>query len=414
MRASRKRLVSVILVLATVGVLPVVHAARTKVVYQYNWYGETIVDNVYLALVEEFQKENPTVEVELIRGSSSGDKLIAAIAGGNPPDLVHFERSIIIEWANKGLLQPIDNLTNQPLKRMWLPGSLSEVQLEGRLYGIPWDTDIRGLYWNKDLVAQGGFNESRAPATMAELDEMARKLTTRDAEGRYTQLGFIPWVADNWYAVGWLYTFGGALFDPATKQPVVNTPNHIRGFEWLQSYGERFPNAAVASTGDPFIAGHIALVAHESGHVGRIAAGNPGLNYGVGEVPHPEYGHNGTWLGGTAFVIPLGARNVEGASILLNWMSRKETHASWWRQTTRLPTRTDSIALIRNELPPPQAILLRQADVAFGRPPLWYPAIYNNTRNAMLDVVHLRQGPKAALDEAQRLLEIEFAAVFGK
>lgn len=410
---SARRLASIVLIMAMVWLFPAVQAAKTKVVYQYNWYGEAVVDQVYLGLAEGFQKQNPTVELELIRGSASADKLITAIAGGSPPDLVHFERSIVIEWANKGLLQPIDNLTNQPVRRMWFPGALSEVVHEGRLYGIPWDMDIRGLYWNKDLVGQGGFDESRAPATMAELDDMARKLTKRDAEGKYTQLGFIPWEADNWYAVGWLYTFGGALYNPTTKRPTVNTPNHVRGFEWLQSYGERFPNAAVASTGHPFIAGKMALVPHESGHVGRIAAGNPTLNYSVGEVPHPEYGQNGTWLGGTAFVIPQGARNVEGACVLLDWMARKETQASWWRQTTRLPTRSDATAMIRSELPPPQAILLSQADVAFGRPPLWFPAIYWTTRNAMLDVVQLRKAPKAALDEAQRLLEMEFAAVFG-
>ncbi|MGI6609997.1 MAG: extracellular solute-binding protein [Limnochordia bacterium] len=391
-----------------------VSAGKVKVVYQYNWYGSTgRIEDAYLELVEQFKRDNPNVEVELVRGSSSPDKLITAIAGGTPQDVVQFERSIIIEWANKGLLLPIDKLMETSVKGAWLPGTYSEVCHEGQSYGVPWDTDIRGLFWNKDLIAEGGMDDSRGPATLSELDDMARKLTKRDAEGKFTQLGFIPWLG-NWYAVGWLYTFGGALYDPTTKQPVVNTPNHVRGFEWLQTYGERYSVSAVGAVPHGVDKGRTAMEAHYIGHGRTIEVSIPGLDYGVGEVPHPDYGQNGTWMGGTAHVVPLGARNMEGAKVLMNWLARKEVQATWWRLSAALPTRTDAIPLIRHELPASQAILLLQANVAFGRPPLWFPAIYNRTREAMMSVVQLRQAPKTALDEAQRLLEMDFAAVFGK
>ncbi|MGI6610073.1 MAG: extracellular solute-binding protein [Limnochordia bacterium] len=402
-------------VLVTLVGLCVVPSAMARVVYQYNWYAEDVVDPVYLGLIEQFKKEHPGIEVEPLRGGGGLDRLVTLIAGGAPPDIVHCERSHIREMAHKGLLQPLDRFVDTPVRSAWLPGTYSEVQHEGECYGVPWDTDIRGLYWNKDLLGQGGFDDSRAPATLAVLDDMARKLTKGDAEGKFTQLGFIPWTG-NWYAVGWLYTFGGEIYDAATKRPTINTPNHVRGFEWIQSYGERYSYAAVtASLGtDPFYQGRLAMIAHESGQVGIIAARYPHFSYGVGEFPHPEYGHNGTWLGGTAHSVPIGAHVTEDTRILLNWLSRKETQASWWRQTTRLPTRPDAIALIRNELPAAQRALLGQADEAWGRPPLWHPPFINRTQKVMTDVAGLKQSPKAALDEAQTLLEMDFAAVFGK
>ena len=182
------------------------YAEKVKLVYQYNWYGSSTIEDAYLELIELFKTDNPDVDLELLRGSSGGtspDRLITAIAGGTPPDVVQFERSIVVEWANKGLLLPIDNLMKISVKSSWLPGSYSEVSHAGQTYGLPWDTDLRGLYWNKSLVAESGIDDSRGPATLAELDDMALKLTKREADGRFTQLGFIPWLG-NWYAVGWL------------------------------------------------------------------------------------------------------------------------------------------------------------------------------------------------------------------
>lgn len=414
MSRARRRSILVVVLCTLASLTLAADAGKVKVVYQYNWYGSSgLMEEAYLELIEQFKRDNPQVEMELLRGSASPDKLVTAIAGGMPPDVVQFERSIIVEWANKGLLLPIDKLMKVSVKDAWLPGTYSEVCHDGQSYGVPWDTDIRGLYWNKHLVADGGLDESRGPATLAELDEMARKLFKRDAEGRFTQLGFIPWLG-NWYAVGWLYTFGGALYNPATKQPIVNTPNHVRALEWLRTYGERYPVGAIGAVPHGVEVGKTAMEANYIGHGRQIELSLPGVDFGVGEVPHPEYGQNGTWMGGTAHVVPLGARNMEGVTILMNWLGSKETQALWCRLSAALPTRTDAIPLIHHELPAYQAILLRQADVAFGRPPLWFPAIYNRTREAMMSVVELRQAPKTALDEAQRLLEIDFAAVFGK
>ncbi|MGI6081882.1 MAG: extracellular solute-binding protein [Limnochordia bacterium] len=416
MRRVHRRLVVAAVLCVLIGSVSESRAEKAKLVYQYNWYGSSTIEDAYLALIDLFKKENPNVDLELMRGSSGGtspDRLMAAIAGGTPPDVVQFERSIVVEWANKGLLLPIDSLMEISVKKAWLPGSYSEVSHAGRTYGLPWDTDLRGLFWNKNMVAEGGMDDSRAPATLAELDDMAWKLTKRDADGRFTQLGFIPWLG-NWYAVGWLYTFGGTLYDPATKRPIVNSPNHVRALEWLQTYGERYPTGAVGAVPHGIDKGKTAMEANYIGYGRIIEASIPDLEFDVGEVPHPEFGQNGTWMGGTAHVVPQGARNIEGAAVLLNWLARREVQATWCRLSASLPTRTDAIPVIANELPGYQKKMLRQAEVAFGRPPLWYPAIYNRTREAMMSVVQLVSGPKTALDEAQRLLEIDFAAVFGE
>ncbi len=392
----------------------------TKLVYQYNWDGSATLDEGFMALIEQFKKEHPEIDLEIVRGGGADrvDKLAVAVAAGTVPDVVNFERSIAIEWANKGLLQPVDRIVSPELlnEEVWMPGAYSELFYNGRLYGVPFDTGIRGLFWNKDMVAEGGFDPGRAPATMAELDDMAQKLTRMDGEGAYTQVGFIPWLG-NWYGVGWLYTFGGDIYDPTTHQPVVNSPDHIRAFEWIQSYGQRYPHAQVSASGintNSFLQGKMALVAHANILLEQIARAEGEINYGIGEVPHPDYGQNGTWMGGYAHVVPTGARNLEGAKVLLEWLAKQENQANWWRWAKRFPTHMGAIQAVRDEMDEEHAILAQQTDVAFGRPPLWFPPMYRTTTDAMIRVARLEQDPKTALDEAQRALEIDFAAVFGE
>ena len=80
---------------------------------------------------------------------------------------------------------------------------------------------------------------------------------------------------------------------------------------------------------------------------------------------------------------------MEGAALLELAGTQVEIQAVGVGCPRPCRTRTDAIPLIVNDLPDYQKKMLRQAEVAFGRPPLWYPAIYNRTSEAMMSVVQL-------------------------
>lgn len=421
MRVNRRTL----MITAVVSLLMVASAFSAmagKVVYFYNWYGSDPQEPVFMKLIEEFRAAHPDIEVELVRGGSvSGrsptDRLISMIAAGNPPDVLNLERSIAPEFAAKGLLRSLDHDLGS-VESEFVPGAMQEVVYRGSLYGIPWGTDIRGLYWNKADLAEAGLDPERGPATMEELDDMAANLTRTDGDGKFSKIGFVPWLG-NWYGVGWLYAFGGEIYDAENVKPRVNTPNHIRGFEWIQDYGQRYPYDVVASTisgksANTFYDRTVSMMANWNGFARLVTQADPTIDYWVSELPHPDYGHNGTWMGGSSHVIPSAARNPKDAVTLLKWMTNKEAEIALFRETGSLPTRWSALAEIRDELAPTDAILVQQTDVAWGRPPLWYPPFYMKAANAMTSVARLENSPKEALDEAQRLLEIDFAEILGE
>lgn len=396
-------------------------AAANRVVYFYNWYGSDPQEPVFQRAIAEFREAYPDIELELVRGGSvSGqsptDRLIAMIAAGNPPDVLSFERSIIIEFAAKGILRPLDRDLGS-LADEFVPGALQEVIYRGETYGVPWGTDIRGLFWNKADFAESGLDAELAPATMEELDAMAARLTRADGDGKFTKVGFVPWLG-NWYGVGWLYTFGGEIFDAESVRPRVNTPNHVRAMEWIQEYGQRFPYDVVAAaisgkSGNTFYDRTVSMLPNWNGYANLIQMADPTIEFWAGAMPHPPYGQNGTWMGGYSHVMLSAARNPEGGVTLLKWVSRPEVEVDLFRSTGSLPTRWSALAEIGDELSPTDAILVQQIDVAWGRPPLWFPPFLNSIQDAMTRVARLETSPQDALDEAQRKLEIDFAEILG-
>lgn len=390
--------------------------------YFYNWYGVDSFEDIFIGLVDEFEKSHPDIDVELIRGGgvngkSQTDRLIAMIAAGNSPDIVHFERSQVREFAAKGLLEPLDPYFGS-VRDEFVPASVQEVVYNGAVYSIPWGTDIRGLFWNKRDLAGAGYDPSQGPRSLQELDSMAARLTKTDGSGKFTHLGFIPWLG-NWYATSWLYAFGGNIYDEANKKPRVNTPNHVKAFEWIQEYGQRYPYDVVAAAlsgknGSTFYDETLSMIAHWNGFANMINQADPNIEFWVGEVPHPSYGSNGAHMGGYSHVIPSTAKNKDDAVRLLKWVGSKEAEIRLYRAVASLPTRWTALNAIRDELSPTDAVLVQQVENAWGRPPLEYPPYYVRLTEAMRQVAKLQTSPKAALDQAQQLLETDFAKVFGE
>ncbi|HZS45305.1 MAG TPA: extracellular solute-binding protein [Blastocatellia bacterium] len=73
--------------------------------------------------------------------------------------------------SQKQFLAPLDDLVNSAVLEDFIPRVVKMASLDGRLYGIPRNTDVRLLHYRTDLV-------DKAPATWDELLELARKLNS--------------------------------------------------------------------------------------------------------------------------------------------------------------------------------------------------------------------------------------------
>lgn len=119
-------------------------------------------------LFDNYMDEHPnvTIEVEALDDESYKTKFKAYAAGSSMPDLVNIwcSPSFLDEVVEAGVLAKLnaDDYTDYGFSE----GSLDGVTYDGKLYGLPRNTDVLGFYYNKDLFAQYNLE---VPTTWDEL-----------------------------------------------------------------------------------------------------------------------------------------------------------------------------------------------------------------------------------------------------
>ncbi|WP_227793285.1 ABC transporter substrate-binding protein [Paenibacillus guangzhouensis] len=300
------------------------------------WHGLTSIDLDNMNnVVKVFEEKNPTVKIKLVYTESSegsDQKLLTAVAGGNPPDAALFDRFKVGTWAAQGSLTDLSDMAEKSgiRKEMYYPFAWDESSYQGKLYAIPLDTDARLLFYNKDHFKEVGLDPENPPKTIAELESAAEKLTIKEGK-RFKRVGFIPW-----YSQGWLYTwgwvFGGQFQDAATGKITANDPKVVEALQWMTDFGKKynveditgFTSAAGTEEMDPFISGQISMKVTGNFAVKGIKKFNPKLNYGVTQIPSPSGKDFTTWSGGGSIIIPKGAKNAEVAWKFLEFLGKEE------------------------------------------------------------------------------------------
>ncbi|WP_413376422.1 ABC transporter substrate-binding protein [Paenibacillus taichungensis] len=300
------------------------------------WHGLTSIDLDNMnKVVKAFEEKNPTIKMKLVYTESSegsDQKLLTAVAGGNPPDVALFDRFKVGTWAAQGSLTDLSSMAAESgiRKEMYYPFAWEESSYQGKLYAMPMDTDSRLLFYNKDHFKEVGLDPNKPPQTIAELEAAAEKLTIKEGK-RFKRIGFIPW-----YSQGWLYTwgwaFGGEFKDAATGKITANDPKVVEALQWMTDFGKKynvediagFTSAAGTEEMDPFISGQVSMKISGNFTVKGIEKFKPDLNYGVAPIPTPTGTNFTTWSGGGSAIIPKGAKNVAAAWKFLEFLGKEE------------------------------------------------------------------------------------------
>ena len=123
------------------------------------------------------------------------DKILPALTGSNPPDMLVLSGGDLAKsFYKEGLVDELSGAIkagNIDMADMY-EAPLSQCQQGDMILCLPWGTDAYALFWNKDLFEAAGLDPEKPPSTMEELVEFADKLTIVGADGTIEQIGFIP------------------------------------------------------------------------------------------------------------------------------------------------------------------------------------------------------------------------------
>jgi multiple sugar transport system substrate-binding protein len=152
----------------------------TLVYYGFSeWTDSDPFREVYEEAVARFEAENPGYSIEL-QSDPWGDWELtyrAMFAAGNPADIFIVNNPDFPVFANSGALLVLDDFVEPGYFDRYFPGSLSNFTWQGDVMGIPFTTDCRVLWWNRDIFEEAGLDPDVPPTTWDELVEFANTIT---------------------------------------------------------------------------------------------------------------------------------------------------------------------------------------------------------------------------------------------
>jgi len=244
---------------------------KVTLLFYNQWIG---TQEQYLKeIIRRFEALHPTITIkESVVADTT--KIIAALQGGKPPDLVDFGLGQFLpEMASKGALTDLGPYiaASHLNLNVYVPAALQVDTYNGHVYGLPFMDFNHALLYNTVLFKQAGI--THPPTTLEELEADAYRLTKQDKNGRIEQMGFIPdWPggangqAVNLVDYGWLH--GGGWYDPKTQQTTAALPANIRALEWETHFYRKYgaanidnfvKSAGVYLSNDVFASGKLAM-----------------------------------------------------------------------------------------------------------------------------------------------------------
>ncbi|MCM3747014.1 ABC transporter substrate-binding protein [Paenibacillus pasadenensis] len=286
-------------------------------------------------VVKAFEVKHPEIKVNPVyiaqQGEGKNEKLLAAVAGGNPPDVAYFDRFEVATWAAQGSLTDLTEFAKKDGigEGQFYPFAWEESNYDGKLYAMPTTTDARLVFYNKDHFKEVGLDPEKPPTTIKELEHAADLLMKKDGR-RFQRIGFIPWYGQGWF-YGWGWSFGGEFTD-AEGKVTANDPKNVEALAWMADYAKKYNIEDIASftdsqgttTMDPFFTGQLSIQVSGPWTVSQAKKFNPDLNYGVFAIPTPSGDNHTTWSGGWATVMPKGSKNQEAAWEFMKFFSGEE------------------------------------------------------------------------------------------
>ena len=336
-RGGRGLILAALVVCLYVGITrqsrPDTVAGRVHVTYWEMWTGYEA--DVMRGVVNEFNRRQDRIHVEMLTMSQIDRKLLLATAGGMPPDVVGLGNDNLSVFGDRKVLLPLDDyLARAGITRDdYIPAYWDICEYEGHMYALPTTPASLALHWNKALFREAGMDPERPPRTLAELDEFAEKLTKWDEKGRLEQMGLMP-THPGWWNWAWGYYFGGRLWD-GKDQITTDCPENVRAYEWVQSYSKKYGATELqlfqsgfghfASPREAFFAGQVAMELHGVWTANQISKYAPHMEWGA--APFPAVSGD---LADVAYVecnvlcIPVGAKHADEGFEFIKFVSSQE------------------------------------------------------------------------------------------
>jgi N,N'-diacetylchitobiose transport system substrate-binding protein len=280
-----------------------------------------------------FEKAHPGIDVriQIQEWEGIGEKVTAALAGNDAPDVIEVGNTQVAQYAQSGGLTDFTDKVPELGGENWLKGLAEPGAYDGRQYGIPYYAANRVVIYRTDLFAKAGV-DAAGIRTRDQWIAATEKLNRAGTQGIY-----LP--GQNWYALaGFIWDEGGdlAVESGGSWKGGLDSPEALRAmafYQRLQALGKgpKDSDESQPPQAEVMAKGRIAQIVAAPGGAAVVVQNNPELEGKLGFFPIPGKTPDtsgAVFTGGSDLVVPATARHQTEAYTFL----RELTGDAWQKK----------------------------------------------------------------------------------
>lgn len=287
-------------------------------------------------MIEEFEQQNPDIDVTAIYAGNYNDariKALAALKSGKPAQLSVMFSIDVHELMGLDAIIPFDDVVSTEEEKQWLNSFYGPLMENGKVgdktWGVPFQRSTIVMYYNKDMFRAAGLDPEKAPTTWDELVSMGKTLTK---DGQWGAM--IPSTGYPYWMFGALTKQNGeVLMNQAGNQTYFDNPGVVEALEFWQSLGRDhkiMPEGAIewGTLRQNFLEEKTAIMWHSTGNLTAVK-NNAKFDFGVAMLPKQK--ELGSPTGGGNFYLFKDSSEEErkAALQLVKFMTSPEQAAKW-------------------------------------------------------------------------------------
>ncbi|MEU6125865.1 extracellular solute-binding protein [Streptomyces sp. NPDC047123] len=279
-------------------------------------------DSVSATFQKDFEKSfeaaHPDIDVrvQVQEWDGIGEKVTAALASNDAPDVIETGNTQVAQFAQSGGLLDLSDKVGELGGKDWLKGLAEPGAYEGKQYGIPYYAANRVVVYRTDLFKKAGI-DARTITTRARWIAATKKLDRGDGQGIY-----LP--GQNWYTLsGFVWDEGGDLATETdgTWRGTLDSPGALRAMAFyakLQALGKgpEDSDEAQPPQAEVMAKGNVAQIVATPGAANVVVQNNAALKGKLGFFPIPgktAKTPGAVFTGGSDLVIPTVSQHHDAA-----------------------------------------------------------------------------------------------------
>jgi multiple sugar transport system substrate-binding protein len=380
-------------------------------------------DILFNSAQQKLREKHPDMDIKVdyrvLPYDATRTQILTAMAGRTPIDLVSVDQIWLGEFAQGGFLSDItDRAKTWGREKDWYQTNWDGGKYNGRLYGVWAWTDIRAMWYWKDLLNKAGINPDSLKTWdgyIAGAKQLNNALKGQGIQGMH--LVGASHSPDMWYPYLWM--LGGEIAKQKDGHPTKGTYwfpayNSTAGIKAL-GFLKRQVDAGIRPQinhfwGQEFADKKFATMLEGSWLLGAFPHEKwTSLNQEIGMLPMfpvPNKGDkSATMIGGWILGIPETSQNKDLTWELLTTMVDPQVLTPMLQKEGYLPTQKPigegPYAANLNASIPFYKEMISMIPIGHSRPNIpEYPRISDNIKQAIDEVYYGMKDPKQALDEA--------------